>query len=46
MYPDLDELIAQMDGYGTVETSDGCTVEPDGKCPHGYESPLREMGLI
>jgi|TARA_R110000824_G_scaffold349182_1_gene536039 hypothetical protein len=46
MYSDLDELIEQMDGYGTVETSDGCTVEPDGKCPHGYESPLREMGLI
>jgi hypothetical protein len=46
MYPNLEEIIAQMDAYGTVETSDGCTVEPDGKCEHGFESPLLELGLI
>lgn len=31
---------------GTVETIDGCIVEPDGKCPHGFLSPLLEAGLI
>lgn len=31
---------------GTVETIDGCIVEPDGQCPHGYLSPLLEAGVI
>ncbi len=25
---------------------DGCIVEPDGKCPHGYPSVLRKKLLI
>jgi hypothetical protein len=25
---------------------DGCIVEQDGGCPHGYESPLKAVGLI
>lgn len=29
-----------------VETVDGCTVEPDGQCPHGFLSPLLEAGVI
>jgi len=29
-----------------VETIDGCAVEPDGVCPHGFYSPLVEAGLI
>lgn len=29
-----------------VETADGCQVEPDGSCPHGYRSPLLVLGLI
>lgn len=31
-----------------VETAceEGCVVEPDGRCPHGYPSPLRIMGYI
>jgi hypothetical protein len=37
------------DGFGdmsVVATSDGCNVEPDGTCEHGYESPLLRLGLI
>jgi hypothetical protein len=31
-----------MDG----ECADGCIVEPDGRCPHGYRSWLLVAGLI
>ena len=31
---------------GDVETLDGCYVEPDGQCPHGYRSPLLILGYI
>jgi hypothetical protein len=31
---------------GTVETADGCIVEPDGVCPHGEYSPLILAGCI
>jgi hypothetical protein len=31
---------------GTVETVDGCIVEPDGQCSHGFLSPLLEAGCI
>tara|TARA_R100001244_G_C5149548_1_gene129416 strand:- start:175 stop:357 length:183 start_codon:yes stop_codon:yes gene_type:complete len=37
------------DGFGdmsVVATYDGCRVEPDGTCEHGYESPLLRLGLI
>ena len=43
---ELQELFDQVDSYGTVETPDGCTVEPDGICPHGQESPLLTLGMI
>lgn len=26
--------------------SEGCIVEPDGVCPHGFNSTLLEVGLI
>ena len=29
-----------------IETADGCTVEPNGKCSHGYSSPLLILGYI
>lgn len=29
-----------------VETADGCSVEPDGACEHGYSSPLVVLGII
>lgn len=28
------------------EASDGCTVEPDGFCPHGHPSWLVRLGLV
>jgi hypothetical protein len=31
---------------GVCEAVDGCIVEPDGVCPHGYPSWLRALGLI
>ena len=27
-------------------TADGCIVEPDGKCEHGYSSPQLLLGII
>ena len=27
------------------EAADGCSVEPDGKCIHGYKSPSRLLGI-
>ena len=54
MFNDLDFLLdgdedLNPDGFGdmsVVATSDGCNVEPDGECEHGFESPLRRLGLI
>lgn len=31
---------------GIAETTDGCSVEPDGTCPHGCNSWMIELGLI
>ena len=31
---------------GVAKATDGCTVEPDGKCEHGKPSWLIELGLI
>ena len=31
---------------GIAEATDGCTVEPDGVCPHGCKSWLLVLGLI
>lgn len=42
---DIEELEQIMlDGVVTLDC--GCTVEPDGSCPCGNESPLLELGLI
>ncbi len=30
----------------SIETTDGCMVEPDGTCPHGYRSPMLVLGII
>ena len=43
--PDLDTLMA-WESEGICEATDGCVVEPDGICPHGYNSWLLELGLI
>jgi hypothetical protein len=29
-----------------VEATDGCSVEPDGVCPHGHPSWFLRLGLI
>ncbi len=41
-----DDDLTDMLWEGDVFTVDGCWVEPDGQCPHGYRSPLRVLGLI
>ena len=41
-----DEEIEQMVFDGDVYAADGCKVEPDGVCPHGFKSPLLLLGLI
>lgn len=28
-----------------VEVADGCAVEPNGTCPHGYRSPMLVLGI-
>jgi hypothetical protein len=41
-----DDELRDMVFDGVVETADGCTVEPDGECEHGYRSPLRVLGIM
>lgn len=41
----LEELEAMLFD-DSIEAADGCLVEPDGTCPHGYRSPLLVLGLI
>lgn len=43
--PDIDTLIRWMD-EGGCQATDGCTVDPDGRCRHGCESWLVELGMI
>ena len=42
---EIEDLEMAMEDAG-IETADGCYVEPDGRCPHGYPSPLRILGYI
>lgn len=43
--PDLEDLEQWMND-GVAEATDGCSVEPDGRCPHGHSSWLIVMGMI
>lgn len=49
---DLEDLLPEgweTDGFGLdscLIAPDGCMIEQDGQCEHGYVSPLRTMGLI
>ena len=43
--PTLEELM-EWEWRGYMEATDGCRVEPDGVCPHGYPSWLLAKGLI
>lgn len=34
------------DLLGQTDCPEGCHVEPDGRCPHGYESAALTLGVI
>ena len=34
------EQLEEWDADGAYEAYDGCRVDPDGSCEHGYRSPL------
>ena len=44
---ELNRMI-EMESEGLAETEcpEGCVVEPDGTCPHGFDSLLLINGLI
>ena len=42
---DMDELQAMMFDMVPCEAVDGCIVEPDSQCEHGYPSKLRAIGI-
>jgi hypothetical protein len=43
--PTLEELF-DMAAAGVARATDGCTVEPDGVCPHGCPSWLIHLDVI
>ena len=43
--PDFETLEAWF-WDGCCEATDGCLVEPDGRCSHGHPSWLLKLGLI
>jgi len=43
--PASEELVEGME-EGGCKTPDGCWVEPDGTCQHGYPSWLIILGMI
>ncbi len=43
----IDFLAICLDeGWSEAKCSEGCPVEPDGVCPHGFKSIAIEMGFI
>jgi hypothetical protein len=43
--PTIETLMAwEIDGVG--EATDGCRVEPDGRCPHGHPAWMLVVGLL
>jgi hypothetical protein len=40
------ETLRHWEWDGVAEALDGCTVEPDGVCPHGEPSWLRALHII
>lgn len=34
------------EALGATDCPEGCLVEPDGECPHGYESAALTAGVI
>lgn len=46
-YESLEEAMAAvLFDHDHGESPDGCTVEPDGTCPHGFYAWPRFLGLI
>ncbi len=43
--PSLKTMEKWMD-EGVIPAIDGCRVEPDGWCPHGFPSKMIAMGII
>ena len=43
-FEELEVMASQ--GLAPTDCPEGCIVEPDGLCLHGYQSVLLEMGLI
>jgi hypothetical protein len=43
--PSIEDLATWME-EGGCEATDGCWVEPDGYCEHGFPSWLLYLGLI
>lgn len=43
--PDI-ETLEEWESDGGCEATDGCWVEPDGRCEHGHQSWLLRMGFI
>jgi hypothetical protein len=42
--PTAEELMEmEMEDY---QATDGCTVEPDGVCPHGHSSWALQLGMV
>ena len=37
--------LEKMLSDGICKATDGCRVEPDGTCPHGYPSWIMELGF-
>lgn len=44
--PDMETLFEWLLLDGDCEATDGCMIEPDGVCPHGYPSWLIQLGMI
>lgn len=44
--PDQEQLERWVSGTDMCESTDGCTVEPDGWCPHEHMSWLMVKGLV
>jgi len=43
--PDIEQINTWIYAF-VVDATDGCRVEPDGVCPHGYPSWLVYLGYI
>jgi hypothetical protein len=43
--PSMDQ-IQEWTFDSVCNATDGCQVEPDGRCPHGHLSWLRVLGLV